>query len=239
MEIAPMRRLLLPFLALMLAACGSSQHAAAPTQRQPAAEAQVVATAPAGAYTLDKAHASLIVRLDHMGYSHFTAHFDRWDAQLNFDPAAPEQSQINVDIDPRSVASDNPPPGFLDIMRGPEFLDATHFPTISFRSTRVARTGPNTARITGDLTLHGVSNAVTLEARFNGGYPGMQLDPHARTGFSAHGVFNRSDFGMGYGLPPAGTHFGVGDEVEVIVETEFSGPAWSAPATSAPATPSP
>jgi polyisoprenoid-binding protein YceI len=232
-----MKRILL--VALALAACGSPQRAPAPAPAQPAVEAQVVSTAPAGAYTLDKAHASLIVRLDHLGYSHFTARFERWDAQLNFDPAAPEQSQINVSIDPRSVASDNPPPGFLNIMRGVEFLDASRFPVISFHSTRVERTGPSAARIVGDLTLHGVTKPVTLEARFNGGYPGMQLDPHARAGFSAHGVFNRSDFGMGYGLPPAGTHFGVGDAVEVIVETEFSGPAWSAPATSAPATPSP
>lgn len=232
-----MKRILLVVFAL--AACGSPQHAAAPAPAQPPVEAQVVSTAPAGAYTLDKAHASLIVRLDHLGYSHFTARFERWEAQLNFDPAAPEQSQINVSIDPRSVASDNPPPGFLDIMRGTEFLDAARFPTISFRSTRVERTGPNTARIIGDLTLHGVTKPVSLEARFNGGYPGMQLDPHARTGFSAHGVFNRSDFGMGYGLPPAGTHFGVGDAVEVIVETEFSGPAWSAPATPSPVTPAP
>jgi polyisoprenoid-binding protein YceI len=197
-------------------------------------EAPVVSTAPAGAYALDKAHSSLIVRLDHLGYSHFTARFERWDAALNLDPAAPERSSISVSIDPRSVASDNPPEGFIDIMRGAEFLDTARFPTAAFRSTRVERTGPNSARITGELTLHGVSKPVALDAHFNGGYAGMALDPHARVGFSAHGRFNRSDFGMGFGIPPAGSNLGVGDAVEVIVETEFSGPDWHAPQASAP-----
>ncbi|MGQ0532863.1 MAG: YceI family protein, partial [Caulobacteraceae bacterium] len=137
-------------------------------------------------------------------------------------------------IDPRSIASDNPPPGFIDSMRGAEFLDAERFPAITFQSTRIERTGANTARITGDLTLHGVTRPATLEARFNGGYEGMALDPNARVGFSARGTFNRSDFGMAYGVPPEGSNLGVSDAVEVIVETEFNGPAWTAPPASAP-----
>lgn len=212
-------------LALALAACTPP---ASTTTEGPPTEAAVEHTAPAGAYTLDKSHASLIVRVGHLGYSQFTARFQTWDAALNFDPAAPENSQINVTIDPRSIASDNPPAGFIDIMRN-DFLKAAEFPQITFNSTRVERTGPNTARITGDLTLLGVTRPVTLDARFNGGYEGMNLDPNARIGFSAHGTFNRADFGMSYGVPPEGTNLGVSNAVEVIVETEFSGPAWHAP----------
>ena len=119
-------------------------------------------------------------------------------------------------------------------MRGPEFLDAAQFPEISFRSTRVERTGADTARIIGDLTLHGITKPVTLEARFNGGYEGFELDPNGRIGLSARGEFNRSDFGMGYGVPPEGTNMGVSDAVEVIIEAEFTGPAWSPPAPNAP-----
>src|SRR5262245_9886660 len=218
-----MHRFVPRLLALALAACGAPTS---PTEQpQAQVEAPVAHTAPAGRYTLDKAHSSLIVRLNHLGYSHFTARFERWDAELQLDPAAPENAQINVSIEPRSIASDNPPEGFIDIMRGAEFLDAGRFPAISFRSTRIERTGANTARITGDLTLHGVTRPVTLEARFNGGYEGMNLDPHARVGFSARGQFNRADFGMTMGIPAPGTNFGVSDAVEVIVETEFSGPA--------------
>lgn len=225
-----MRRVL-PLVFLALVACG----APTPAEQTPApADAPVAHTAPAGRYTLDKPHSSLIVRLNHLGYSNFTARFESWDAELMFDPAAPENSRINVSIDPRSIASDNPPEGFIDIMRGTQFLNAAQFPEITFRSTRVERTGANTARITGDLNLLGVTRPVTLEARFNGGYEGMDLDPSARLGMSARGVFSRSEFGMDAGIPAPGSSVGVSDAVEVIVETEFNGPAWSAPATTAP-----
>jgi len=220
-------------LAFALAACGAPNTPA--TSEAPPAEAPVEHIAPAGAYTLDKAHSSLIVRMSHLGYSQFTARFTTWDATMNLDPANPENSNINVTIDPRSISSDNPPAGFIDIMRN-DFLKSRDFPQVTFQSTAVEQTGPNAARVTGNLTLLGVTRPVTLEARFNGGYEGMQLDPNARVGLSAHGTFNRSDFGMAYGIPPEGTNLGVGDAVEVIIETEFSGPAWTAPA---PATPSP
>jgi polyisoprenoid-binding protein YceI len=68
-----------------------------------------------------------------------------------------------------------------------------------------------------------------LEASFNGGYAGHPMDPHARIGFSAHGVFKRSDFGISAGIPALGTTMGVGDEVNVTIEAEFSGPAWRMP----------
>jgi polyisoprenoid-binding protein YceI len=216
---------------LTLAACSQPQPSSGP--EAPSAEPAIEHTAPAGAYSLDKSHASLIIRVNHIGYSNFTARFENWDASLNLDPATPDHSSINVTIDPRSIASDNPPAGFIDIMRD-DFLKSREFPDITFRSTQVERTGPNTARIVGELTLLGVTRPVSLEARFNGGYEGMALDPNARVGFSAHGAFNRSDFGMSYGLPPEGSTLGVGDRVELVIETEFSGPDWTPPPASAP-----
>jgi len=225
-----MRKAMIAFVLALIAACAPPQ-ATAPSAPPVAANStsSPPVRVPAGDYTLDKPHASLIVRLSHLGFSHFTAHFTRWDGHLHFDPANPALSNILVSIDPSSIESDNPPEHFLDTMRGAQFLNASHFPEIAFRSTGVERTGATTARVTGDLTLHGVTKPVTLEARFNGGYEGVQgLDPHARVGFSAHGSFRRSEFGMGYGIPPAGSNFGVGDLVEVIIESEFAGPAMAA-----------
>ncbi len=66
---------------------------------------------------------------------------------------------------------------------------------------------------------------MVLEATYNGGYAGHPYDPRARVGFSAQGTFKRSDFGVSYGIPDPGSSFGVGDQVAVILETEFSGPA--------------
>jgi len=67
---------------------------------------------------------------------------------------------------------------------------------------------------------------LTLTGTYNGGYAGIPgMDPHARIGFSAHGSFKRSDFGMGFGVPAPGTTMGVGDLVDVTLEAEFIGPA--------------
>jgi polyisoprenoid-binding protein YceI len=195
-----------------------------------AATIKPVATqAPAGAYTLDKAHASLILRVDHMGFSNFTARFAHFDANLNLDPAHPEKSSVDATIDPNSLASDNPPDGFLDMLHGVQWLDAGKFPSITFHSTSVKLTGRNTADIIGDFSLHGITRPMVLKAKFNGGYAGFALDPHARVGFSAHGALKRSDFGIAYGIPAPGTKMGVGDLVDVIIEAEFNGPAWVKP----------
>lgn len=188
----------------------------------------VPAPAPAGAYSEDKAHSSLVMRVSHLGFSHFTARFARFDIRLQLDPAHLGGSRVAVRIDPNSLVSDNAPAGFLESLEGPQWLDTGRFPELSYHSTRVEATGSNTLRIQGELTLHGVTRPVVLNGTFNGGYAGHPMDPHGRVGFSAHGSFKRSDFGVSFGLPPPGTKFGVGDEIDVTIETELSGPAFHA-----------
>jgi len=215
--------------------CAMLAFAAAPLWSVAAEEARqsnpgepALAAIPAGSYTLDKAHASLIFRVNHLGFSHFTGRFTHFDAQLQFDPATPATSRVQVSIDPRSIASDNPPEGFMDQLQGAQWLHAVQFPRMTFVSTRVEPNGPKGLRIRGDLTLHGVTRPVVLEATFNGGYAGHPMDPHARIGFSAHGVLRRSEFGIAYGIPAPGSTMGVSDEVEVQLELEFSGPPLAA-----------
>src|SRR6187549_1783366 len=179
---------------------------------------------PAGAYTLDKPHTSLIFRVSHMTFSNFTGRFTNISAKLDFDPAHLANSRISVTIDPRSISSDNAPAGFLEMLSGKDWLDAQKFPQMAFRSKAVDVTGANTFRIRGELTLHGVTRPITLDASYNGGYAGQPMDPHARIGFSARGKFKRSDFGVSIGIPAPGSNMGVGDEVEVVFESEFTGP---------------
>ncbi len=191
-----------------------------------------VSTLPAGAYTLDRAHASLIFRVNHMGFSHYSAHFDKFDAQLQLDPSNPGSASLTASVDPDSLQLPSPPEGFLAELKGPKFLDVKSFPTISFKSTKVEPSSSREARIIGDLTLHGITKPITLDVTYNGGYPGMVADPHARIGFSAHGMLSRSAFGVDYGVPAPGATMGVGDEVEVIIEAEFSGPEFKPDVTS-------
>ncbi|HWM65485.1 MAG TPA: YceI family protein [Steroidobacteraceae bacterium] len=181
---------------------------------------------PAGSYTLDKPHASLIFRVNHAGFSHWTARFTSFDARLQFDPAKPAADQVTVTIDPASITPDNPPPGFVAALQGAQWLNAGQFPQITFKSTRAESVGKDRLRITGELTLHGTTQPVVLDATFNGGYIGHPMDPHARIGFSAHGTLKRSQFGIAYGIPQPGSTMGVSDAVEFIIEAEFSGPAW-------------
>lgn len=230
-----MRLILALLAATALVGCGqpadrASKSAAAPAA--PAAEAPAV-TAPAGPYELDLGHSSLIFRVNHVGVSNYTARFTDFDAQLQFDPANPERTSVTAVINPASIETDYPDPktDFDGLLRGKDFLAAEAFPQMTFRSTKVERTGPRTARITGDLTFRGVTRPVTLEATFNGGYPAGGVDPTgARIGFSARGGLKRSEFGMKTGIPAPGSQMGVGDLVEVIIEAEFIQPAPAGPA---------
>ena len=218
---------------LALAAC--SPKPAGPAKAQIDAAAAAAATpalsgidagltvpvsAPAGTYKLDAAHTNVGFRISHLGFSHYTASFDKVAGTLQFDPANPSAMTVEATIDPKSLDLNAPPAGFHDAVTGKEFLDSALFPAITFKSTKVAVTGLKTADVTGDLTLHGVTKPVTLAVTFNGGWAANAFDG-ARVGFSAKGVIKRSAFGMGMGLPAPGTNFGVGDNIEVTIETEF------------------
>jgi polyisoprenoid-binding protein YceI len=187
--------------------------------------------APAGQYQIDKAHASLLMRVSHLGFSTYTTRFSRFDAQMTFDPGNIPASKVVTTIDASSFEMDGAPQMCFDIMKGPQMLDTVKFPQIVFKSERIRMTGAKSMEITGTLTLHGVTRPLVLTATFNGGYSGLpNMDPHARIGFSAHGSFKRSDFGITFGIPAPGTTMGVGDLVDYSIETEFTGPALAAPA---------
>jgi len=193
----------------------------------PAAAAQAP---PAGQYLLDKGHASLLFRVNHLGFSSYTTRFSRFDAQLSFDPANLAASKVVTTIDAASVELENAPPACTGIVGGPQFLDTAKFPEITFRSERVQVRGPNSMEVLGNLTLHGITRPMVLDATFNGGYAGHPGDdPHARVGFSAHGSLKRSDFGMTFALPAPGSAFGVGDTIDISIEVEFAGPPLQAP----------
>jgi polyisoprenoid-binding protein YceI len=159
--------------------------------------------------------------VSHLGFSRYTARFGTVGGKLRFDPAHPTAMSVVATIDPKSLQLNTPPAGFHDQLMGKSWFDAADFPAITFKSTRVAVTGANTAKVTGNLALHGVTKPVTLDVTYNGGWPANAMDGD-RIGFSAHGAIKRSAFGMGFGVPAPGSTIGVGDDVEVMIETEFA-----------------
>ena len=214
--------------ALALLALGATAAVVAAGDTPPAGAATWTAAPPvAGPYTLDKAHASLVFRINHLGFSNYTARFRRFDAQLQFDPANLIASRVTATVDARSLETDFPDPAKLDfnaMLQNEQWLNTKQYPEMTYRTDAVELVGSNRLRIRGELTLHGVTRPVVLEASYNGGYAGHPMDPHARIGFSARGALRRSEFGIAAGIPAPGSLMGVGDEIEVIIEAEFSGP---------------
>ncbi len=189
-----------------------------------------MAAPPAGAYKVDKSHASIVLRVSHMGFSTYTTRFSRFDADLTFEPENLPTSKVATTIDASSFEMDAAPQMCLDIVKGPQMLDTAKYPQILFKSERVRMTGAKSMEISGTLTLHGMTRPIVLTATYNGGYPGMpKLDPQARIGFSAHGSLKRSDFGITFGVPAPGTTMGVGDSIDFSIEAEFIGPPLATP----------
>ncbi|MEL6298016.1 MAG: YceI family protein [Pseudomonadota bacterium] len=172
----------------------------------------------AGTYKLDRAHASLVWKIKHLGLSFYTARFDTFDATLDIDPNEPESAKLEVTVDPKSIRTGFPFADAKDfdkeLIESPNFFNAGEHPEIKFASTSIERTGDTTAKLTGDLTLLGVTKPVTLDITLNGqmSHP-MKKKP--ALGFSGVGTIKRSEFGM--------THLigGVGDEVQLLLEAEF------------------
>lgn len=190
-------------MSLWLGACG---HLIPRAQAPPPAEL------PAGAYRLDPEHATLLVKIDHLGFSQLVGRFDRFDATLDFDPDDPAASRLSAEIDPASI--DFNLPKFEQDLRGPDWFDVARYPEARFASRAIAITGENTGRVTGDLTLHGVTQPVTLDVTFNGGGDSLVTGRYT-LGFAGTGTLSRSAFGLG-GYAPA-----VGDEVTLELHAEF------------------
>ena len=87
---------------------------------------------PAGTYSLDKSHASLIFSVSHIGFSHYTMSFNDFNATLEIDPKAPEKASVKASIDPGSLDLPSPPEGFTNTILGTDWLNVSKFPSITF-----------------------------------------------------------------------------------------------------------
>lgn len=166
---------------------------------------------PAGAYVLDKKHATLLARVRHMGLSNYTIRFDRFDASFTYDPAAPKASRIEVSVDAASLdVGDH----VIEKQFAGQFLDAKDHPAITFTSTDLQLGEGGKGEMTGDLTLRGVTHPVTFDVQFDG-YDSSLLFGR-RAGFSAVATIDRTQFGSTFLAPDL-----VGKDVQLIIEAEF------------------
>lgn len=160
-----------------------------------------LAQAEAEQYVLDTkdSHAFIQFKIKHLGYSWLLGRFNSFGGGFSLDKEAIEKSSVKVDIDVTSLDSNHAERD--KHLRGDEFFDVSKHPKASFVSTKIEKTGDNTANITGNLTLKGVTKPVTLATTYIGGGD----DPWGgyRQGFEATTDIRLKDFGIDYDLGPA------------------------------------
>ncbi|KPU84432.1 hypothetical protein JI58_03820 [Marinosulfonomonas sp. PRT-SC04] len=162
-------------------------------------------------YTLDASHSQIVFSYNHLGFSITWGMFAGFEGEITFDADAPADSTVTVSMPLKSMFT-----GWekrLGHFMSPDFFDATDDSTVSFTSTSIEVTGENTALITGDLMINGVSKSVVLDAVLNqsGDHP---MEGKAWLGFNATTKLLRSDFGVGKFAPY------VGDELDVMISIE-------------------
>lgn len=207
---------------IALAGCGKPADKAA-TPAAPVAQA-VNLDVPAGVYKLDPSHAYLEWSVSHMGLSTYRAKFTKYDATITLDPANLEASKVAVTIDPLSVRTDYPldykashaKSGYAtwdeELGKSDRFMAGAKFPAITFTSTKVERSGPSSAKVTGDLTFGGVTKPVTLDVTLVGQTKTHPFTKGGAFGIHVEGAIKRSDF-----VPPAGPI----DDVKISFDAEF------------------
>ncbi|MBA3487860.1 MAG: polyisoprenoid-binding protein [Lysobacter sp.] len=175
------------------------------------ASASVVAFAAPVTYKIDPSHTDVIVSWSHFGFSNPIAHFGDVDGSITYDADNVGQSSVNVTIPLSGMESHVT--AFNDHLRGSDFFDAEKYPVITFASTGVEAVGSDKLRVSGDLTVHGVTRPAVLDVKINriGEQP---MAKRAAAGFDATTTIKRSDFGIAKYAP------NVSDEVQIRITTE-------------------
>lgn len=210
--------------ALALAACGQSGSTGAAesasteaastaetASAQQAADA-VQSDAISGVYTPDPAHRYITFSYLHQGFSHPWLRWRNWTGELDWNADAPEKSSVSVTIDVNSI--DSGVDEFDGHLVSENWFNAAQYPQITFVSTGVEKTGANTGRITGDLTIKGVTKPVTVDVVFHKGAYQERANNY-KLGFSGKTTVKRTDFDVGAYVPM------VGDDVDIVIETEW------------------
>lgn len=171
------------------------------------------ATAAAGpqAFNVDDVHSMALFGVQHMGAGRFWGRFNDVTGSFAFQPGSADGLRFDITIKTESVDT-----GVADLdkhLRSPDFFAAKDFPTMTFKSTKAAKTGDRTFDVQGELTMHGVTKPITAKVEQCGM---ADMGRGAKAGFEATFTVKRSEFGMNYGVDKGA----IGDEVKVVVGLE-------------------
>ncbi|GAB2507081.1 YceI family protein [Lysobacter humi (ex Lee et al. 2017)] len=175
------------------------------------ATAATIAVAAPVSYKIDPNHTDVVASWSHLGFSNPVAHFGQVDGTIVYDAENVGASKVEVTIPLAGLNSHVE--AFDKHLRSGDLFDAEKFPTVTFRSTKVEAAGANRLRVTGDLTIRGITKPVVLATTLNkiGEHP---MAKRQAIGFDATTTIKRSDFGISYAVPA------VSDEIRIRITTE-------------------
>jgi polyisoprenoid-binding protein YceI len=167
-------------------------------------------------WTIDPVHSSVEFSLDYMGFSTYRTGFRALEGSLEFDPARPAASSVNASIRVPSVDVTNE--RLMSRLMDADLLGGNDHPTISFRSTRVEPTDAARWKVTGDLTIHGVTKPVVLDTHFlgHGVHP---FSKKVSAAFRAETAVDRSQFGVTWNaaLDTGGPYLGERVNISIVI----------------------
>jgi polyisoprenoid-binding protein YceI len=165
-----------------------------------------------GTYTIEPQHTQVMFGIDHMSLTTYYGRFSDVSGTLVLSPSASSTSKFEIHVPVSTISTTSKT---LDgELRGEQWFDSKKFPEIVFKSISVTATGQDTAKVTGALTMHGLTRPVTLNVTFHGAGVNA-LDKKYTVGFDASGQLKRSEFGINPNVPL------IGDEVDLIISAAF------------------
>src|SRR5690606_26330472 len=163
-------------------------------------------------YDLDPAHTNVVASWNHLGFSNPILHFGNVDGTLVYDADDVGASSVTVTLPVAGLE------GFTDAFNqhllSDELFDAARYPEITFTSTSVEAAGEGRLKVTGELTIKGITKQVVLDTTLNGAGDHPMMPGRQAIGFDAVATVKRTDFGLDYAVPA------VSDEIELRITTE-------------------
>jgi polyisoprenoid-binding protein YceI len=166
-------------------------------------------------WEIDAIHSTVSFAVRHMMVSTVRGRFNVLRGQLHIDEDQPANSWVEAEVDTASIDTHNDQRDAH--LRSADFFDAETYPLITLKSTQVEHLGGQEYKVTGDLTMHGVTGSVTFEAEYSGQSNMMGVQ---RAGLTAKTKINRKDFGLSYGAIAEAGQVALGEIVTIEIDLE-------------------